>query len=240
MHSDLPLWPETERISELLESGKYTHVLDITQACHAVCAIAESERNHSDMDVCKQFKAIADRWSEVFDTALCGSKDVFGYGKAAVSQCDVPDRAGIIAERALHRFDGANNEHDMESPYVYNYADRHDRTCEVVRSIMKYMFAEGTGGLPGNNDSGALSSWYVWNAMGLFPVSGQNTILIGSPIIENAVLNLSNGRTLEISVSGDGINVQKAIFNGRELENFSLTVQELMTGGRLEMIMCFL
>ena len=76
--------------------------------------------------------------------------------------------------------------------------------------------------------------------MGLFPVSGQNTILIGSPIIENAVLNLSNGRTLEISVSGDGINVQKAIFNGRELEDFSLTVQELMTGGRLEMIMCFL
>ncbi|MEM7698244.1 MAG: glycoside hydrolase domain-containing protein, partial [Verrucomicrobiota bacterium] len=72
----------------------------------------------------------------------------------------------------VDRFEGLNNEPDMEAPYAYIYAGRHDRTAEIVRSVLQYQFTTGVGGLPGNDDSGGLSSWYVWSAIGIFPVTG--------------------------------------------------------------------
>ena len=54
----------------------------------------------------------------------------------------------------VHRFEGLNNEPDMETPYAYLYVGRHDRTAKIVRSVMRYQFTNGRGGLPGNDDSG--------------------------------------------------------------------------------------
>ena len=172
---------------------------------------------------------------------LCGGREnfvkladsFFGYGKESVTQCtDIESeyRNALL----LHRFDGINNEHDMESPYVYNFADRHDRTCEVVNAIKNYMFAEGRGGMPGNNDSGALSSWFVWNTLGIFPVTGQDKMLIGVPSIRSAKIHLSNENLFEIAVHGNGNYVEKVFFNGSRIFNMSISVHEMMNGGILE------
>ena len=102
------------------------------------------------------------------------------------------------------------------------------------------MFTIGRGGLPGNNDSGGLSSLYVWNAIGLFPVTGQNVILIGSPMVNGAKLTLANGKTLEIKVydnNDNNIYVEKAILNGKAVNNYSFSVKEMMFGGLLEIYM---
>ena len=173
--------------------------------------------------------------------AICGKTEFvrkadsfFGYGKEPVRQCGTPNDSKYIRDLKLHRFDGINNEHDMEAPFAYAFAGRHDKTCEITRAVMQYMFTEGRGGLPGNNDTGALTSWYVWNALGLFPVAGQNKMLIASPAVQEAVLHLASGKEVQIHVHGNGIYVEKAIWNGKELQNMQFTVRDMMQGGKLE------
>jgi len=158
----------------------------------------------------------------------------FGYGAKPVRQ-PVTGLA-IPAGTRLGRFEGYNNEPDMETPYSYVFAGRHDRTCEVVDAGRRYMFTSGRGGLPGNNDSGGLSSCYIWNMLGIFPVAGRDLFLIGTPGVRGARLALSSGKMLNIEVQNAGddrIYVKSARFNGKELTDFMLPARELMRGGTL-------
>lgn len=179
---------------------------------------------------------------------LCGGDDefvrladrFFGYGAPDVRQAELPNDTEYVDNMQLHRFEGFNNEPDMETPYCYIYAGRHDRTCETVRAGLEYMFTEGCGGIPGNNDSGGLSSCYVWNMLGIFPVTGQNIMLIGSPGANGAELKLNNGNVFTVKAvnnSRENIYVEKAVLNGRTLDGFSFSVTEMMKGGVLELYM---
>jgi len=177
--------------------------------------------------------------------ALAGGKerfvqlldDFFGYGKAAVTQpTDPTDDAFMKAGIALGRFEGFNNESDTETPFTYTLAGRHDRTCEVITAGLKYMFTTGRGGLPGNNDTGALSSYYCLTALGLFPVAGQDLFILGSPIVDEAEIKLFNGNTLKIVVenlSPENIYVDRLTLNGKELPDFTVSAKELLAGGTL-------
>ncbi|MGJ8632485.1 MAG: GH92 family glycosyl hydrolase [Luteolibacter sp.] len=139
----------------------------------------------------------------------------------------------------IFRFEGLNNEPDMESPYAYLYAGRHDRTARVVRRVMQCQFATGVGGLAGNEDSGGLSSWYVWNACGLFPVTGQPVMLIGSPIFEKAVFHLKGGDFIVETEgnSDENVFVQQAFLNGKEISRSWLKMDEFQRGGTLKLVM---
>ncbi|MBQ7637427.1 MAG: glycoside hydrolase family 92 protein [Clostridia bacterium] len=174
--------------------------------------------------------------------ALAGGKErfvelldrFFGYGAPAVTLPTDPDDYEPVIEGAkLGRFEGFNNESDTEAPFSYAYAGRHDRVCEVTRAGMKYMFTDGRGGIPGNNDTGALSSYYVFMALGLFPVAGQDLFIIGSPFVKNAEVTLFNGNTLKISVDNNNIYVKSVKLNGKELADKKITARELMRGGEL-------
>ena len=107
----------------------------------------------------------------------------------------------------------------------------------MVPEITRSMFTTGRGGLPGNNDSGGLTSLYIWNTLGVFPVSGQDLMIIGTPHVKNASLDLANGHTLFIAREGEGIYVKEALWNGRKLDTLALTVRELMRGGALTLRM---
>ena len=164
----------------------------------------------------------------------------FGYGQPPVRQAVVPgDRETMAWGFSLNRFEGLNNEPDMETPYAYTYAGRPDRTAEVVRAGMRYMFTTGRGGLPGNDDSGGTSSWYVWNAVGLFPVAGKPFMLIGSPLFDAATLRFGSAKVrIEAIDNGDErIYVQRAAWNGQALDRAYLTLDELLAGGTLRLWM---
>ena len=161
----------------------------------------------------------------------------FGYGAEPVEQPREHNCWEFIGSHMKDRFEGYNNEPDMETPYAYLWINKPERTREILHLGRKYMFCEGEGGLPGNNDSGGLSSCYIWNALGIFPVSGQNLMLFGLPATERAVLRLSNGRELEIRVrnfNSESVDVCRITFNGREIENNMMTVEEMMQGGLIE------
>ena len=137
----------------------------------------------------------------------------------------------------LHRFEGLCNEPDMEVPYAYCFAGRHDRTCDVVREGLK-LYTPTPGGMVGNDDSGAMTSWYVWSALGLFPVAGQDLFLIGSPVFKQSTLHLPGGDlTIQAPDTSDRNRyVGSATLNGQPIDSPLLRWEDLVGSTlRLEM-----
>ncbi len=238
--------------------GDIAHTIDVADGCKASELLAEAAGDGELAEVCRE---LAGKWTAAFDreSGLLDPSSRFyegshwNYSFRLVH--DMDERLRIAGGREKYarlldrffgfthaddvsgRFEGFNNETDMETPYAYYYADRHDRICEVISAGMEYMFTEGRGGIPGNNDSGGLSSLYMWNAMGIFPVSGQNLMLIGTPRLRKARMHLANGKTFEIEKEGEGIYVREAVLSGRKLDRFSFAASEMMKGGTLRLVM---
>ena len=185
------------------------------------------------------------------DDAFVGMLDAFfGFGAGAVTQPGQrPAPEEMAAGYALNRFEGLNNEPDMEAPWAYHYAGRPDRTADVVHAALTWQFGTGAGGLPGNDDSGGLSSWYVWASLGLFPVAGQNLFLVNAPAFARAALRVAGGEFViettghrEVPVGADGIEetppvqyVQSALLDGQPLETAHLSAADVHGGGVLQL-----
>ena len=164
----------------------------------------------------------------------------FGFDRESVRQLTHVGAAKEIAACDYHRFQGFNNECDMETPYAYIYADRHDRLCEILHECAARSFGLGRGGLPGNNDSGGLSALLVWNMLGILPVSGSGEFLIGAPQIDGAEIALFNKNVLRIRVTRAEkaqIYVDRVEWNGTPLAGYRIPMQALMQGGELHFYM---
>jgi predicted alpha-1,2-mannosidase len=174
----------------------------------------------------------------------------FGVGADPVARPGRrPSPAEMAAGYALNRFEGLNNEPDMEAPWAYHYAGRPDRTAEVVHAALTWQFGTGPGGLPGNDDSGGLSAWYVWASLGLFPLAGQGLFLVDAPAFARAALRVDGGEFVvettghrEHPVGADGVEetppvqyVQSARLNGRALAGTHLRAADVHRGGVLHL-----
>jgi predicted alpha-1,2-mannosidase len=138
-----------------------------------------------------------------------------------------------------HSYD-PGNEPDLLAPYLYIYSGRHDRVCENVRQIVQQDYHPGRSGLPGNDDAGTISAWFVWSALGLYPDSGQPYYFIGSPIFTRSTIQLEGGRQFVIDALGTSkINfyVEAAELNGVPLSRAWLTHTEILSGGTLTLRM---
>jgi putative alpha-1,2-mannosidase len=180
--------------------------------------------------------------------ALAGGKekfaamldDFFGYTGDSLRQITHFDADGDIAACRYHRFEGFNNECDMETPFAYLYADRRDRLCEILHECVTRSFGLGRSGLPGNNDSGGLSSLFVWNTLGIYPVSGSGEFLLGAPQTNGAEVTLASGNVLRITAERpqpNAIYVDRVEWNGSPIEGFSIPAREIMVGGTLHFYM---
>lgn len=178
--------------------------------------------------------------------ALAGGADVFcdllerffGYDAPPVRQPAFEgDRDAHRAGMPLGRFEGLNNEPDMETPWMFCFAGRHDRTAEVLRAILQYSFAPGPGGLPGNDDSGGLSSWYVWAAAGLLPLPGEGRCILGSGIFETVEFDLPAGPfRIEWRNTSDGNRyITAADLDGQPLRSPFLPYSAFRAGSTLHL-----
>lgn len=126
------------------------------------------------------------------------------------------------------------NEPGFLVPYQYLYTNAPWKTAEKVHEILA-SFQPSADGWPGQDDSGALSAWYVWSSLGIFPVTGQAIYLIGIPLFEHAQIQLENG-VLKISASNSTHQNQyvKSIkLNGKEINRYWLKHDEIKNGGSL-------
>jgi len=133
------------------------------------------------------------------------------------------------------------NEPSHHVAYLYNWTDEPWKTQERVRMIMKNQYRAAPDGLGGNDDCGQMSAWYLFTALGFYPVApGSDRYALGSPAVKNAVLKLENGRTLTIEApnqSERNVYVQKVTVNGRTLDRDYITHAEIMGGGKITFFM---
>ncbi|EFC40361.1 predicted protein [Naegleria gruberi] len=112
------------------------------------------------------------------------------------------------------------NEHDLMSMYLFNYVDRADLTQYYVRQMMDRLYSVNPDGLPGNNDYGTMSAWFVWSALGLYPRAGSSEYFVGSPLFESIQVERENGCFLSIesyNFKPDSPKILKVVLNGQVL-----------------------
>jgi predicted alpha-1,2-mannosidase len=192
-------------------------------------------------------------WEKNFTALKTGSwgGDSFYEGNSWTYSLFVPQNvAGLIRmaggrQRFIDRLDAffdvpgrydVGNEPGFLAPYLYIWAGRQDKTADRVRAIIAKNFHTGRSGLPGNDDSGAMSSWYAFGVMGIFPNAGQDVYLIGSPAIPEVTLHLANGKTFTIeakNVSATNKYVVAATLNGAPFDRAWLRHEDILRGGRL-------
>jgi predicted alpha-1,2-mannosidase len=123
------------------------------------------------------------------------------------------------------------NEPDFVTPYAYVFAGMPWKSQDVITRIAKATFKTTPDGLPGNDDLGATSGVYVWNALGFYPaVPGVGGVVLGTPMFDKATLNLAGERTLAVSREGHGIFVENVLLDGAAYPNNWLPLGALHKG----------
>ncbi|MCI0471952.1 MAG: glycoside hydrolase family 92 protein, partial [Ignavibacteria bacterium] len=133
------------------------------------------------------------------------------------------------------------NEPGHHIPYLYVYAGMPWKTQEKVNMIMREMYDDAPDGLCGNDDCGQMSAWYIFSALGFYPVCpGSNEYVFGAPYVEKAVVNLENGRTFTMTAdnfSEMNIYIQKILLNGKDYTKTFIKHEDIMNGGNLVFVM---
>ena len=126
------------------------------------------------------------------------------------------------------------NEPSFLTPCLYHWIGRPDLSTRRVHDIIDNNYSDTPNGLPGNDDSGAMSSWLAFHMMGLYPNAGHDYYLLTLPMLtEGYTMLLPNGRSLEVSLRGKGTDYDYASLNGKRLNEARITHDQLMQGGKL-------
>jgi len=157
-------------------------------------------------------------------------EEPFGVAKF-VFLSQFPDATGLIGNYPQ------GDEPGFHIPYLYNYAGEPWMTQRRVRETMKIWYTSGLMGIPGDEDWGAMSSWYVFSAMGFYPVCpGSPTYNIGSPIFDEIKISLENGRVFTIRALNQSAHnkyIQSATLNGRALNKPWISHADIAQGSTL-------
>ncbi len=133
------------------------------------------------------------------------------------------------------------NEPSHHIAYLYNFCGQPWKTQKLVRKIMRDFYTDKTDGLCGNEDCGQMSAWYIFSALGFYPVNpADGKYWIGSPLVKSASLDVGEGKQFQIIVenqSRSNVYVQSAALNGRKLDSLYITHKEVMSGGELKFVM---
>jgi len=121
--------------------------------------------------------------------------------------------------------------------YLYNYAGVPHKTQGLIREVLTKLYAATPDGYCGDEDNGQTSAWYVFSALGFYPVTpGVDQYVIGSPLFDKAILSLENGNTFEIIAannSSQNCYIQSATLNGKNHANSYILFEDIQEGGEI-------
>ena len=142
-----------------------------------------------------------------------------------------PDISGLIGQYAH------GNEPSHHITYMFNVAGQPKKTQYWVDRILQTQYNTTPNGLSGNEDCGQMSAWYIWSAMGLYPMNPASTeYQFGRPLFDKVTIHLPNGKTFTIiakNVSKDNKYIQSVKLNGKEYSQWHISHQDLLKGGEL-------
>ncbi len=171
------------------------------------------------------------RQSFVSENGLEAKLDSLFTTSSKLTGNPAPDITGLIGQYAH------GNEPSHHIAYMYNYIQRPWKTQERVREIMEKFYNNTPDGLVGNEDCGQMSAWYVFSALGFYPVnpaSGQ--YVFGSPIVNEAIMLLPSGMTFKMVVENNSPQnkyIQSVTLNGKPYTKNYITHHDIMIGGML-------
>jgi predicted alpha-1,2-mannosidase len=134
----------------------------------------------------------------------------------------------MIASSLPRPFYWHGNEPDIHAAYLFALAGRPDLTARWVDWIRASLYTDGADGLAGNDDGGTLSSWYVWSALGVYPIAGTDRYVTGAPIFSRVRVAVPGG-TLVIEAA-DGERDGRVLVDGAAIEGSELRHQDLAAG----------
>lgn len=154
-------------------------------------------------------------------------------------QTDIPDITGLVGQYSQ------GDEQCHHVAYLYNYAGAPYKTQSRVRQVMAKFYNDTPAGSCGNIDCGQMAAWYVFSALGFYPVNPANGIyVIGSPVVNKAVLSLDrdkyHGRKFTVLAENNtaqNVYIQSASLNGRLLTQAWITHDQITAGGTLRFVM---
>jgi len=128
------------------------------------------------------------------------------------------------------------NEPSFLTPCLYHWIGKPYLSSDRISSIIKNNFNTSRKGLPGNDDSGAMSSWLAFHMMGLYPNAGQPYYLLNTPLIKETTVTLENGKSFTISTkkrSDKNKYIKAAFLNGKPYDKAWISHDDIMNGGQL-------
>jgi putative alpha-1,2-mannosidase len=127
------------------------------------------------------------------------------------------------------------NEPSFLTPNLYHWIGRPDLSNDRIHKIIDKYYTDKTDGIPGNDDSGAMSSWLAFHMMGLYPNAGQSYYLLNAPYFKETVFHLNNEKDLIIkaNISDKNKYIKSVKLNGQLLDRSWVEHSEIMNGGKL-------
>jgi predicted alpha-1,2-mannosidase len=180
----------------------------------------------------------AEQYTWMVPWNLTGLVNVLGGNSTVQTRLDALQTELNAGNGAANLYIG--NEPSFAIPWVYNWAGAPSKTGDLIQKIVTTQFAATPGGLPGNDDMGAMSSWYVWATLGMYPeVPGVAGFALHSPQVAGATITLENGKTIAITAAGAPTSnyVQSLQVNGKAVNTPWLSYSDVSNGGTLSYAM---
>lgn len=170
-------------------------------------------------------------------SAKCLNRNVQGISQS--------DTMSAVVSRLDKMFDEGlywhGNEPCHQVAYLYDAAGAPWKTQQRIHHILNTEYNDTPGGLSGNDDAGQMSAWYVFSAIGFYPVCPSTPYYyIGTPSFDKVTFNLENGKKFEIQAHGVGdkaFYIQKTLLNGKPMSGYQLSHDDILKGGNLELWM---
>jgi predicted alpha-1,2-mannosidase len=145
------------------------------------------------------------------------------------------DISGLIGQYAH------GNEPGHHTTYLYAFVGQQWKTAALVRKILTTLYSDQPDGLSGNEDCGQMSAWYVFSAMGMYPVNPAGGVYVfGSPVVDEAKIIVPEGKSFTIVAknnSAENIYIQSAELNGKPYRKSYITHPDIVAGGELIFVM---
>lgn len=142
------------------------------------------------------------------------------------------DITGMIGQYAH------GNEPSHHILYLYPYVGERAKAAKLLHQVYDSFYKATPDGLIGNEDCGQMSAWYIFSAMGFYPVNPvDGTFVFGSPLLDRVTMNLNNGKKFEIIAHNNSqrnIYIKSIKLNGKPYDKFYITYEDIMNGGVLE------
>ncbi|CAJ2512905.1 Uu.00g010240.m01.CDS01 [Anthostomella pinea] len=170
--------------------------------------------------------------------------DYSGGSDAFIARLEAMFEGGLSDSNSQFNYTLFNpgNEPSFTTPYLYNFVGRQDLSVKHSRFVADSYYSPTPAGLPGNSDAGAMESWLLWNIIGLYPITGQTTFLIGSPWFADLTIDLGGGKSLVVTATGGddegAIYVQSLQVNGAAWDKAWVAWEDVFAdGGTLDFVL---